>query len=58
MNNSTKPLQLLRDGFKNEFAEYVFGYLNDKIKIETGGRAWVHKVQCWEHGENMAEYYE
>ena len=39
-----------------EGAEFVFGYLNDKIKIETDGRAWVHKVQCWEHGENMAEY--
>ena len=24
MNNPVKPLQLLRDGFKNEFAEYVF----------------------------------
>lgn len=24
MNNTIKPLQLLRDGYKNEFAEYVF----------------------------------
>mgnify|MGYP003123469108 CR=1 FL=1 len=24
MNNPVKPLQLLRDGFKNEFADYVF----------------------------------
>ena len=24
MNNTVKPLQLLRDGYKNEFAEYVF----------------------------------
>ena len=39
-----------------KFAEYVFNYLNDKIKLETEGRARVQKVQCWEHGENMAEY--
>ena len=38
-----------------KFAEYVFEYLNEKIEVETGGRARVHKVQCWEHGENMAE---
>ena len=31
---------------------------NEKIKLETDGRVKVHKVQCWEHGENMAEYYE
>ena len=24
MNNKTKPLQLLRDGYKQQFAEYVF----------------------------------
>jgi hypothetical protein len=32
--------------------------LNEKMKEETNGRVKVHKVQCWEHGENMAEYYE
>ena len=24
MNNKIKPLQLLRDGYKNQFAEFVF----------------------------------
>ena len=34
----------------------VYEYLDKKIKEETNGRVKVHKVQCWEHGENMAEY--
>ena len=49
-------LRIMEDVGCEKFAEHVFNYLNDKIKVETEGRAWVHKVQCWEHGENMAEY--
>ena len=41
-----------------KFAEYVFKLINEQIKTETNGRVSVHKVQCWEHEENMAEYYE
>ena len=41
-----------------KFAEEVYKYLNSKILEETKGRVRVHKVQCWEHEENMAEYYE
>ena len=43
---------------KGQFASraLVFKHLNETIKEETNGRVKVHKVQCWEHGENMAEY--
>jgi 6-pyruvoyltetrahydropterin/6-carboxytetrahydropterin synthase len=51
-------LRIMEDVGCEKFAEYVFKYLNKKIKEETNGRVKVHKVQCWEHGENMAEYYE
>ena len=51
-------LRVMEDVGCEKFAEYVFEYLNKKIKEETDGRVKVHKVQCWEHGENMAEYYE
>ena len=50
--------KVLEDVGCEKFAEYVFKYLNKKIKEETDDRVKVHKVQCWEHGENMAEYYE
>ena len=40
------------------FAEYVFKLINEQIKTETNGRVSVHKVQCWEHEDNMAEYSE
>ena len=49
-------LRIMPDVGCEKFAEYVFEYLNVKIEVETEGRARVHKVQCWEHGENMAEY--
>ena len=49
-------LRIMPDVGCEKFAEYVFEYLNEKIEVETEGRARVHKVQCWEHGENMAEY--
>ena len=49
-------LRIMEDVGCEKFAEYVFKYLNKKIKEETNNRVKVHKVQCWEHGENMAEY--
>ena len=51
-------LRIMEDVGCEKFAEYVFKYLNKKVKEETKNRVKVHKVQCWEHGENMAEYYE
>ena len=51
-------LRVIDDVGCEKFAEYVFEFLNEKIKEETNGRVKVYKVQCWEHGENMAEYYE
>ena len=51
-------LRIMEDVGCEKFAEYVFKYLNKKIKEETNDRVKVHKVQCWEHGENMAEYSE
>ena len=50
-------LRIMEDVGCEKFAEYVFKYLNKKVKEETKDRVKVHKVQCWEHGENMAEYY-
>ena len=57
-NSDLIQLRILDDVGCEKFAEYVFKYLNKKIKEETDDRVKVHKVQCWEHGENMAEYYE
>ena len=51
-------LRIKEDVGCEKFAEYVFKYLNKKVKEETKDRVKVHKVQCWEHGENMAEYYD
>jgi len=59
MKNKGLANVVVMDGVGCEkFAEYVFKYLNKKIKEETDSRVKVYKVQCWEHGENMAEYYE
>ena len=40
-----------------KFAEWVYNAVNEAIQLETDGRVNVYKVQCWEHSENMAEYY-
>ena len=50
-------LRVMEDVGCEKFAEFVFNYLNEKIAKETNGRVNVHKVQCWEHSENMAEYH-
>ena len=50
-------LRIMEDVGCEKFAEFVFNYLNQKIVKETDGRVNVYKVQCWEHSENMAEYY-
>ena len=50
-------LRVMDDVGCEKFAEFVFNYLNEKITKETNGRVNVHKVQCWEHSENMAEYH-
>ena len=51
-------LRIMEDVGCEKFAEEVYKYLNNKILEETKGRVKVYKVQCWEHEENMAEYYE
>ena len=51
-------LRIMEDVGCEKFAEEVYKYLNSKILEETKGRVRVYKVQCWEHEENMAEYYE
>ena len=51
-------LRIMEDVGCEKFAEFVFEYLNEKIISETDGRVSVHKVQCWEHEDNMAEYSE
>ena len=50
-------LRILEDVGCEKFAEYVAKYLQDVIHEQTDGRVKVYKVQCWEHHENMAEYY-
>ena len=57
-NSDLIQLRILDDVGCEKFAEYVFKHLNEQVKSDTKGRVKVHKVQCWEHGENMAEYYE
>ena len=55
-NSDLIQLRILDDVGCEKFAEYVFKHLNEQVKSDTKGRVKVHKVQCWEHGENMAEY--
>ena len=51
-------LRVFKNGVGCErFAQYVGEYLQKIVNKETNGRAKVHKVQCWEHEDNMAEYY-
>ena len=51
-------LRILEDGVGCErFAELVAKYLQEVVTKETDCRAKVYKVQCWEHEDNMAEYY-
>ena len=57
-NSDLVQLRIMDDVGCEKFAEYVFKLINDQIKIETNGRVSVHKVQCWEHEDNMAEYSE
>ena len=57
-NSDLIQLRILDAVGCEKFAEYVFKHLNEQIKTNTNGRVKVHKVQCWEHGENMAEYCE
>lgn len=39
-----------------KFAEYVYNKLNDFLKEETNGRAFVISVKCSEHFKNSATY--
>jgi len=50
-------LRIMNDVGCEKFAEWVYNVVNRMIKEETKGRVNVYKVQCWEHSENMAEYY-
>ena len=50
-------LRIMNDVGCEKFAEWVYNIVNRIIKEETKGRVKVYKVQCWEHSENMAEYY-
>ena len=50
-------LRIMNDVGCEKFAEWVYNVVNRMIKEETKGRVKVYKVQCWEHSENMAEYY-
>ena len=38
------------------FAEYIYRKLNEFVKEETQGSAWVAKVEFMEHGKNSAVY--
>ena len=51
VNNVSQEEQVLRFNVSVICMDIV-----NQIKEETNGRVKVHKVQCWEHGENMAEY--
>ena len=57
-DNDLIQLRIMDDVGCEKFAEYVFKHLDEKIKEETKNRVRVHKVQCWEHEDNMAEYCE
>jgi len=57
-NSDLVQLRIMDDVGCEKFAEYVFKLIDEQIKMETNGRVSVHKVQCWEHKDNMAEYSE
>ena len=56
-NSDLIQLRTMSDVGCEKFAEWVFNAVNEAIQLETDGRVNVYKVQCWEHSENMAEYY-
>lgn len=56
-NSDLIQLRTMPDVGCEKFAEWVFNAVNEAIQLETDGRVNVYKVQCWEHSENMAEYY-
>ena len=56
-NSDLIQLRILDDVGCEKFAEYVFKHLNKQIELDTNKRVKVHKVQCWEHNDNMAEYH-
>ena len=39
-----------------KFAEYVYNWVNDRLKNMTGDRVYLHKVEVYEHGSNSAIY--
>ena len=39
-----------------KFAKYIADFLQEIVNNETDGRVAVHKVQVWEHNDNMSEY--
>jgi len=39
-----------------KFAYHAFKFADNLIKEKTGGRCWVHSVECSEHGANSAIY--
>jgi 6-pyruvoyltetrahydropterin/6-carboxytetrahydropterin synthase len=41
-----------------KFAKFVFNVSNEFIKSKTNSRAWVSKVEVWEHEKNSAIYHE
>ena len=50
-------LRVFDDGVGCEkFAKYIADFLQEIVHNETDGRVKVHKVQVWEHNDNMAEY--
>ena len=57
-NREIIDLRILENGVGCEkFAELVAKYFQDIDQRETDGRAYVSRVTCWEHEDNMAEYH-
>ena len=39
-----------------KFAEHVFNYVSNLVKLDTKGRVIVYSVECFEHNANSAIY--
>lgn len=49
-------LRVLPNAGMEGTAEYVYKHVNEMIKVQTQGRAWVTKVECSENEKNSAIY--
>ena len=57
-DNGIIQLRILPSVGYERFAEFLYGKINEFLKIETEGRVRATKVEVYEHERNAASYSE